>query len=78
MGRIAALCLIVLAIWAAAEIYTKGIDDAFGGMLASADSLQRAGTTSQRASGAFQRAYNKSESRVDGILERQPEYRQPE
>ena len=73
MGRLFGLCLIVLGIWAAAEIYTKGFGKAFDGALASSYTTRDAGTASRRAAGAFQRAYDTSEQRVDRILERQPE-----
>jgi hypothetical protein len=37
MGRLLGLIAIVLGVWAAAEIYTKGFDSAFGGALAGLD-----------------------------------------
>jgi hypothetical protein len=64
----------VLAVWTAVEIYTEGLDGAFGGLFAGyADALEApAGRASpNRATDAFQRAYNKSESRVDALLEKQ-------
>jgi hypothetical protein len=36
MGRLFGLALMVTAVWIAAEIYTQGIDHAFGGLLAGA------------------------------------------
>jgi len=73
MNRLMALCIVVVAIWAAVEIFTKGLDGAFGGLLTSSEEVQHAETVSRRAAGAFQRAYDKSEGRVDNILDRQPE-----
>jgi len=34
MGRLVGLVLMVLGVWAAAEIHSKGLDGAFGGALA--------------------------------------------
>ena len=68
MGRLIALCLIVAVVWAAAELYTKGVDGAFGGALASSESLQHAESRSQRAANAFQRGYDASGNRVDRAL----------
>lgn len=73
MGRLLALCLIVLGIWAASEIYTKGLDNAFGGLLGSSRTVQDAETASRRAANAFQRAYDSSEVRADRALARPDE-----
>lgn len=69
MGRIIALAFVVLAIWVGAEIYTKGVGGAFGGLLSSLDAPADR-STPDRAADAFQRAYNTSEERVDRQLER--------
>jgi len=37
MGRLLGLIAIVLGVWAAAELYTKGFDSAFGGAFAGLD-----------------------------------------
>lgn len=37
MGRVLGLLALVLGIWAAVEVYTKGFDAAFGGALAGLD-----------------------------------------
>lgn len=68
MGRILALALVVLAIWAGAEVYTKGVGGAFGGLLSSFEAPADR-STPDRAADAFQRAYNSSEARVDRQLE---------
>jgi hypothetical protein len=72
MGRLLGLVLMLLAVWAAAEIYTKGVDGAFGGILGSAFEAPADRSTPDRAQDAFQRAYNTSERRVDRVLERDP------
>ena len=71
MGRLFGLGVVILGIWAAAEIHTRGFDRAFGGLLAVPESNQSAGTAARRAGDAFQRAYDTSERRVDRMLERQ-------
>ena len=71
MGRLFAIVMIVLAIWVGAEVYTNGIDGAFGGLFASAFEAPANRSTPDRAADAFQRAYNKSGDRVDRMLERQ-------
>jgi hypothetical protein len=68
MGRIFALAFIVLVIWAGAEVYTKGIGGAFGGLLSSFEAPAER-SAPDRAADAFQRAYNTSESRVDRQLD---------
>jgi len=68
MGRLFALALVVLAIWAGSEIYTKGIGGAFGGLFASFEAPADR-STPDRAADAFQRAYNTSEARVEHQLE---------
>jgi hypothetical protein len=69
MGRIMVLALMVLAVWVGAEVYTKGLDGAFGGAFTSALETRKDGTASDGTSDAFQRAYNKSEERVERLLE---------
>jgi len=70
MSRLIRMSLIVLVVWFAAEVYTKGVDGAFGGVLSSAMEVRTDSSTTDRSADAFQRAYNKSESRVDQQLER--------
>lgn len=71
MGRMIGIGLIVLGIWGAVEVYNKGVAGAFGGIFASAYEPPASGPPSGRAEDAFQRAFNKSEERVDRQL-RQP------
>jgi hypothetical protein len=72
MGRIFGLILIVCAIWVASEVYTKGLGGAFGGAFAREGESPEAVARSRHAAQAFQRAYNKSESRVDTALSKEP------
>jgi hypothetical protein len=69
MSRLISMSLIVLAVWFAAEVYSKGVDGAFGGVLSSGTEVRTDSSTTDRTADAFQRAYNKSESRVDRQLE---------
>ena len=64
MGRMIGWVLLVCAVWGAVEVYTKGLDEAFGGVLASSSASPRAPSTPDRARDAFQRAYSESEQRV--------------
>ncbi len=73
MGRLVAPLLVLLGIWATAEIYNHGIDGAFGGVLGSALEAPASRSTPDRAQDAFQRAYDLSEKRVETVLERDPE-----
>ena len=74
MGRIAVIGLMVLGIWVGLTVYNEGVDRAFGGIFAGfADSPAREApdhrSTPNRAGDAFQRAFDKSESRVDAMLQ---------
>ncbi len=73
MRKIFTILLIAVAIWTGLEVYTEGVDGAFGGLfsrLPSASAVEAPATrsTPDRAADAFQRAYNKSEQRVDRLL----------
>jgi hypothetical protein len=73
MRRILGTGSIVLFLWVALEVYTHGVGGAFGGLFgrfASAEALQTPAerSTHDRAADAFQRAYDKSTSRVDQAL----------
>lgn len=73
MGKLVAPLLALLGIWTAAEIYSHGIDGAFGGVVGSAFEAPAGRSTPDRAQDAFQRAYDLSEKRVETVLERDPE-----
>ena len=45
MGKAFGILMLVAGLWAAAEITTKGVEGAFGGMFASADAPAQAGTS---------------------------------
>lgn len=72
MQRLLVIALIACAVWAAGEVYEKGVDGAFGGLFARVlpdldPPAER--RTPDRAADAFQRAWDRSEARVDHLLE---------
>jgi hypothetical protein len=73
MAKLLKIVLILLCVWTAVEVYTEGVNGAFGGLFAGFDgsALEAPAnrSTPDRAADAFQRAYNKSETRVDAMLE---------
>jgi hypothetical protein len=75
MARLFVILLVVIAIWTGIEVYTRGVDGAFGGVFKGVSSeleAPAARSSPDRAADAFQRAYNKSETRVDELL-REPD-----
>jgi hypothetical protein len=71
MGRLAALLLAILCVWAGVRLYREGADRAFGGVFARFGARLEAPArreTPDRAVDGFQRAWNKSETRVDRQL----------
>jgi len=71
LSRLIGICLVVAAIWCAVEVYTQGLDRAFGGVFAtstSEDEGEGRPWAGERAAGAFQRAYDKSGKRVEDQL----------
>jgi hypothetical protein len=73
MGRLAGLVLVILGIGAAVQVYREGADQAFGGVLGRFSTRFQAPAdreTLDRPLDGFQRAWNKSEDRVDQQLER--------
>ena len=72
MGRILGLVFVAAFVWLSAEVYTKGLDRAAGGLFAGEREAPEAVVRTQRASKAFQRAYDHSESRVDAALAKEP------
>ncbi len=80
MGRLFGIVLILFGLWVGIEVYNEGTQNAFGGLFAFfepvdpyAEDSDPEGTdpdapVTKRAGRAFQRAYNKSESRVDEAL----------
>lgn len=69
MSRLLGFVLFAAALWVSAELYTNGVDGAFGGVLAQEVSKSEPLTRTQHAAGAFQRAYDSSEARVERALE---------
>ena len=75
MGRILIIGAIVLAIWAAMEIQTYGIDGAFNGLFAPAGQAEAEAITStpQRAGNKVKDAFQKGEERNNRLLDEQSE-----
>ena len=72
MGRLAALALAILWLWVGVSVYREGFDQAFGGLFARFSGHLEAPadrSTPDRPLDAFQRAWNKSEDRVNRQLE---------
>lgn len=76
MRKVIALALLVIAVWTAGEVYLHGVGGAFGGLFfdgvegsTAVDDAPADQTTSHRTMDAFQRAYDKSESRVDKLMD---------
>jgi hypothetical protein len=76
MRKIIAACVLLMAMWVGSEIYSNGVDGAFDGRLADAMAKTRAvfetpadHAKSDRSLAAFQRAFDKSEDRVDEMFE---------
>jgi hypothetical protein len=72
MRKIVAACLLLMATWVGAEIHYKGVDAAFDGFFADATASFQAPadhSASDRSLAAFQRAFDKSEDRVDEMFE---------
>lgn len=69
MRKVFVFGLFVLGLWAAAEVQQSGIEGAFGGAFGGESASAEATlTTGARTADAFQRAYDRSESRVDDLL----------
>lgn len=77
MAKAFGILAIVIGVWVGLTVYLEGVDHAFGGAFgffasdpagAAADEDERAPVT-DRAAHAFQRAWDKSERRVDDALD---------
>jgi hypothetical protein len=71
MGRIFGIAGTVLALWASAELYLKGVEGAFGGVLASGQAEAEAvngRTLPRRAGDAAERAMLQNEERRQKLL----------
>lgn len=85
MRKIIAAGLLVVAVWVGAEVNHRGVDGAFGGLFANGLSKSSAvfdapanRSSSGRTMDAFQRAYDKSESRVERLLNPPPDENEDE
>jgi len=73
MRRVFVFLFLIVAIWVGLEVYTQGVGGAFGGLFSDLPGASFADapanhSTPDRAADAFQRAYNKSEERVEHQL----------
>ena len=70
MGKLFGIISIVVALWATAEVFTKGVDGAFGGILASDDTVSSAEvrTTPQRFGDAARTAQEAGNARRNAIM----------
>ncbi len=72
--RLLGTLFVLLLVWVAVTVYNEGTDRAFGGFfarLADSSALETPAnrSTPDRSMDGFQRAYNKSETRVDRLLD---------
>jgi hypothetical protein len=72
MGKSIGLLFAVLATWAMVEVYTEGMDGAFGGRLASMGMVEEGaasgGPVTKRVGAAVERAHAAQESRYDELI----------
>jgi len=71
MGSVWKIAAVVLAIWVGIELHTNGVDGAFGGIFASADSSEPedTGTISQMAGNSASRAHQQADERRQRMLD---------
>ena len=73
MGRFISLLLAVAGVWVAVEVYTNGMNGAFGGALArfgseASDEEATPGTAPQRAGRAVEAAHSAADERRNRLL----------
>ena len=70
MSGIVKIVAIVIALWAATEFFTEGVDGAFGGLLATANTnpVEHIASAPQRAKVAAARALQETEERRNRML----------
>jgi len=69
MGRLFGLVLVALGIWAMTEIYLKGSEGAFGGLLGSGEQAEQAARSlGLRAGDAVGRARAEADARTERLL----------
>jgi len=70
MGRVFGILLLVASLWVGMEIFTEGVDGAFGGLFARKGEPAAASVPpTQRARKAVERAYDRSQDRLERVLE---------
>ena len=72
MRKIIAACLLVAAVWVGAEVGHRGVDGAFGGLFVKPIATNGTQAKPRRTMDAFQRAWDKSEQRVNRLLDPPP------
>ena len=70
MGSVLKIAAIVLVLWVGFELHTHGVDGAFGGMFASANSSESKDTrtVSQRAGNSAAQAHQQADERRQKML----------
>jgi hypothetical protein len=71
MGRLIGMLLVVIGIWVGVEVYTKGTQNALGGLFAGASRQEEARderTVPRRAGDAVQSAHGLAEERRSRLL----------
>jgi hypothetical protein len=69
MGKLFGIVMLIVSVWAVAELTTKGMDGAFGGAFASDDGeVVRPASVPQRAGAAVDHAHEEAANRRDRML----------
>jgi len=69
MGKLVGIVMLVVSLWAVAELTTKGVDGAFGGAFASGDrEVARPESVPQRAGAAVDSAHEEAADRRARML----------
>ena len=71
MGKSFGIVLMLLAVWIAAELYIKGMDQAFGGAFAGSETAEErvpVQSVPKRAGAAVERAQQEHEARYDALI----------
>lgn len=73
MGKTFGIVVVAIGIWVSVEIYSEGMDGAFGGLFASsstgaADAPRSAASVPKRAGAEVERAHREHEARYDALL----------
>lgn len=73
MGRVFGILMLVIGVWIAAELYTHGMDGAFGGVFSKGADAESAKPITKRTEERVRRAFDESEERLQRALERSSE-----